>query len=195
MNIANILSFSRLIITALNLGLFLSMLNQDIAYQHFILTMITTLFIIGVISDFLDGFLARKYNLITNLGKFIDPIADKILVTSTLVMLCLFSFFPQSFIAPYQWWLILFTILIIIRDIIVDFIRFIAIEHNVVLAANMWGKVKTTSQMIAIILLLLNTFMEIPILGTMGMSLLALATLLTLYSGWNYFVKIKKYLK
>ncbi len=196
MNIANVLSFLRLIITIINVVLFSTIMNTDnTTARQFVLLIITILFTIGIISDFLDGYLARKYNLITNLGKFIDPIADKILITSTLLMLCLYSFFAYSFLTPYKIWLFLCITIIITRDIIVDFIRFIAIEHQIVLSANMWGKVKTTSQMLAILLLLLSILSGMSFLSISGMVLLFIATLLTIYSGFVYLIQIKKFLK
>lgn len=108
------------------------------------------IFLVASFTDYLDGYLARKLNLITNYGKFMDPIADKLLVNSTLIILI----FPQ-FASQISVWAIL-VVLMIGRDIVVDGFRLVAASQNKILAANIFGKAKTVLQMIAILMYLLN---------------------------------------
>ena len=103
------------------------------------------IFAVASITDWLDGYLARKHHLVTNFGKFMDPLADKLLVCSALIC------FIQS--GQLDAWIV---IVIIAREFIISGFRLIAAENGVVIAANYWGKFKTVSQMIMIILLFLN---------------------------------------
>ena len=103
------------------------------------------IFIAASLTDMLDGKIARKYNLVTNFGKFMDPLADKLLVCSALICLIELNALPA--------WMV---IVIISREFIISGFRLIAAENGVVIAANYWGKFKTVSQMIMIILLLID---------------------------------------
>ena len=107
------------------------------------------LFVLASISDFLDGFIARKYNLVTNFGKFMDPIADKLLVNSLFILLVNHGPLNIPVIIP---------IVMVARDIVVDVMRLLAVEQGKVVAANVFGKIKTITQMIALIFVLLNNF-------------------------------------
>ena len=100
-----------------------------------------TLFVVASVTDWFDGYLARKNNLVTNFGKFMDPLADKLLVCSA--MICMIDLKRLS-----AW----FVIIIIAREFIISGFRLIAAENGIVIAANYWGKFKTASQMIMIIL-------------------------------------------
>jgi len=104
-----------------------------------------TLFVVASVTDWFDGYLARKNNLVTNFGKFMDPLADKLLVCSALI--CMIELKRLS-----AW----FVIIIIAREFIISGFRLIAAENGIVIAANYWGKFKTASQMIMIILLILH---------------------------------------
>lgn len=104
-----------------------------------------TLFVVASVTDWFDGYLARKNNLVTNFGKFMDPLADKLLVCSA--MICMIDLKRLS-----AW----FVIIIIAREFIISGFRLIAAEKGIVIAANYWGKFKTASQMIMIILLILH---------------------------------------
>ena len=117
-----------------------------------LITMIV--FIVAAATDYLDGHLARKWNQVTDLGKFLDPIADKMLVNSVFVYLCVrFDFALGRIWSPLLPFLV---ILMILRDLVVDTLRFIAAKKGVVVSANIFGKDKTVLQMIAIPALLLN---------------------------------------
>ena len=103
------------------------------------------IFVVASATDWLDGYLARRDNLVTNFGKFMDPLADKLLVCSALICLIETGKLPS--------WIV---IIIIAREFIISGFRLIAVENGVVIAANYWGKFKTVSQMIMIILLIAN---------------------------------------
>ena len=118
----------------------------------------TIVFIVAAFTDMLDGKIARKCNLVTDLGKFLDPIADKLLNDAMMIFLLV----PQAY-APEQrrnpmmlTILLICVVLMIARDLIVDALRLVAVKKNIVIAANIFGKAKTVLQMIAIPMLLLN---------------------------------------
>lgn len=111
-------------------------------------------FIIASITDWLDGVIARKYNLVTDLGKFLDPVADKLLVNCTIIFLCV----PQVYAQEQMAFPLFCAIIIIARDIVVDMLRFVAAKKDIVIAANIFGKLKTIFQMVTIPLVLLNGF-------------------------------------
>ena len=103
------------------------------------------LFVVASVTDWFDGYLARKNNLVTNFGKFMDPLADKLLVCSAMICMIELNRLPAWFV-----------IIIIGREFIISGFRLIATENGIVIAANYWGKFKTASQMIMIILLILH---------------------------------------
>ena len=122
-----------------------------------IFLIIFVFFVIASYTDHLDGKLARKNNQVTNLGKFLDPVADKLLVSSMLIFLACRDAFPyahlQTAIIPV--WCV---IIMVARDTVVDAMRFIAAQKGTVIAANIFGKMKTVLQMVAISCVLLNDF-------------------------------------
>lgn len=149
------------------------------------------IFLIASFTDFLDGYLARKNNLVTTFGKFLDPIADKLLVLSALIMLVEEGIIPG--------WI---PIIIAAREFIVSGIRMLAAGDGKVIAASWYGKVKTVSQMIAISLAFLstNTFMQFTsvemgtgalILNILMSLAMVIAVLTTILSGIDYFMKSK----
>lgn len=103
------------------------------------------IFIIASVTDYFDGVIARKYNLITNFGKLMDPLADKILVVSALMLLSDIKLFS-----------VVFVIIVVIREISISAIRLVALEQGTVVAASKLGKYKTATQMIAVVLFLAN---------------------------------------
>ena len=137
------------------------------------------IFIVASLTDFLDGKIARKYNLVTNFGKFMDPLADKLLVTSAFVCLVGVQFVPA--------WIV---ILILAREFAVTGLRTLAAADGVVIAASKWGKLKTVTQMIAIIALLLFMIpsMNFAWLWTFGQIMIYVCAVMTLISGIDYFV-------
>lgn len=138
------------------------------------------IFAVASITDMLDGKIARKYNLVTNFGKFMDPMADKLLVCSA--MICMIDDRLQSWI----------VIVIISRELIISGFRTVAADNGVVIAASWWGKWKTTSQMIMIILLILD--LDFAWYGIVEYIFIYLALILTLVSLVDYLVKNKSVL-
>lgn len=151
--------------------------GTELPITHFIATLI---FIFASTTDWVDGYIARKYNLITNLGKFLDPLADKLLVSAALIMLVQMD-------AAAAW----IVIIIISREFAVTGLRLVAAGEGIVLAAGQMGKLKTATQMIAIILLLLHNFPFSYINFPLGTIMLYLALLFTVISGVDYFIKNK----
>ena len=140
------------------------------------------IFIIASLTDLADGKIARKYNLVTNFGKFMDPLADKLLVCSA--MICLVA------TGQLAAWMV---IVIISREFIISGFRLVAADNGVVIAASYWGKFKTTFQMLMIIVLILNLpgrFFEI-----LGLILTWVALILTVVSLCDYLIKNKDVLK
>lgn len=166
MNTPTKITVSRIVIVALMLvALFVMALIPDLKIPdiegtpiNWAYLVIFIVFVIAASTDWLDGYLARKNNQVTNLGKFLDPIADKLLVNSMLI----FILIPQAYAEsqhisnPALTIMAFCVILMIMRDLIVDMIRFMAVKKNKVIAANIFGKLKTVFQMIAIPMLLLN---------------------------------------
>ncbi len=139
------------------------------------------IFIVASLTDMLDGKIARKYHLVTNFGKFMDPLADKLLVMSALV-----SMVALEDLAA---WVV---IVILAREFAITGFRTLAMEANIVMAASWWGKVKTTTQMIMIPVVLLQLpFSFMPVVEKL---LVALAVFFTIFSGVDYMVKNKQVL-
>jgi CDP-diacylglycerol--glycerol-3-phosphate 3-phosphatidyltransferase len=151
-------------------------------------------FVIAALTDKVDGDLARKWHQVTDLGKFLDPVADKLLVDSMLIYL-LIPHFGQSLVIP-----VYCTILMVLRDLVVDSLRFIAAGKGKVLAANIFGKIKTVCQMVAIPVILLNGWPFIYFdaswgYGRIALILIYLATIASVLSGVIYVVQNLNVLK
>ncbi len=144
------------------------------------------LFVLAAITDFVDGWMARKYNIVTNFGKFIDPVADKLLVLSTMTMLSWHGIVPA--------WLV---VAVLFRELAVDGLRLVAVEQGKVIAAANLGKIKTVCQMVMIISHLVY-FAQFPLLHILARWLMIpsqIAVLaMTVWSGVDYFVKNKEVL-
>ncbi len=147
MNTPNKLTIIRILLVPIMLIVYLINIPGNIFGIPLSAIIIDIIFIIGALTDKVDGYLARKNNQITNFGKFLDPIADKILVISAMLILIQMGNLPA--------WI---PIIIITREFAVSGYRLIAVQENgEVIAANKWGKIKTVTQMIAIILAFLDT--------------------------------------
>lgn len=178
MNLPNKLTIFRIIlIPFLLIFILFDFIPLDIQIRRYIATLI---FIVASATDALDGHIARKYNLITNFGKFMDPLADKLLVTSTMIALISI----EDAIVPLKAWVV---ILIIAREFFMTGFRTIAMEKNVVIAAGNSGKLKTTFQMFMIIFLLLNINNIIFIY--ISYILIIISVFLTIYSLIEYVTK------
>ncbi|MCH5281636.1 MAG: CDP-diacylglycerol--glycerol-3-phosphate 3-phosphatidyltransferase [Lachnospiraceae bacterium] len=154
------------------------------------------IFVVASLTDLLDGKLARKYNLVTNFGKFMDPLADKLLVCSALIGMTSLSVIPA--------WI---TIVIIAREFIISGFRLIAAEQGVVIAAGIWGKLKTTFQMVMLcVQMMVMDYYIFPmemqtapafyrVLMVIGIVTMYLALLLTIVSLVDYLLRNKGILK
>ena len=136
------------------------------------------LFVIASITDIFDGYFARKYNLITTMGKFLDPIADKLIINTAMILMIPIGRIPA--------WIVAITI---IRDLIVDVIRSIASSEGNYIQASSLGKQKTLAQNIAVTALMINYSIFGVDAHSVGMVILYIALFLTIYSGVDYFIK------
>ena len=141
------------------------------------------LFIFASATDWLDGFIARKYGLVTNMGKFLDPLADKLLVSAAMIILVEMGVAPS--------WIV---IIIISREFAVTGLRLILAGGGEVVAANQLGKIKTVAQILAIASLLLNNIFFAPLGIPFGLIMLYIALLFTIWSGVDYFYKNRRVL-
>ena len=154
------------------------------------------IFTIAALTDFLDGYIARKYNLVTNLGKFLDPIADKILVSTALILMLVSPFGSTAQVMP-QYAAIAVAI-ILARELMVSGFRIVAASKGLVLAADKSGKIKTFVQDLAVVVLLAGASLNpglYSVTNIIGLAMLGVATLLTIVSGIEYLVKNRAVLK
>ncbi|MDC3416331.1 CDP-diacylglycerol--glycerol-3-phosphate 3-phosphatidyltransferase [Aquibacillus salsiterrae] len=149
--------------------------ERDLPITHFYAAL---LFIIASTTDWVDGYYARKYNLVTNLGKFLDPLADKLLVSAALILLVEIGLAPA--------WVV---IIIISREFAVTGLRLVAAGEGIVLAAGKMGKLKTVLQIVSIAALLLHNYPFSYIGLPFATITLYLALIVTVVSGYDYFVK------
>jgi len=162
--------------------------NSPVTLENIIILII---FSLASFTDYLDGHLARKHNLITNFGKFMDPLADKLLVLTALIYLL-----ERGRIVAFGFSLGFVVTIILAREFFVTGIRLLAVENNIVIAASRLGKAKTVSQMCMIILLLVNNY-PFTLLGgnakdITSLVMICIAGLLTVISGVDYFMKNKE---
>lgn len=155
------------------------MLIPNIPYGTYIAAAI---FIIAALTDLLDGYIARKHNLVTNFGKFMDPLADKLLVSSALICFVELGLMPA--------WIV---IIIISREFIISGFRLVASDNGVVIAASWWAKIKTTVQMVMSVMLIIN--LDNTFINLLEQIAIYLAVILTIVSLIEYLVKNKNVLK
>lgn len=139
------------------------------------------LFVVASITDFFDGYLARKYNLVSNFGKLMDPLADKMLVITALILL------TENKEVHF-----LCTLAVVLRELTISSIRLIALEKNVVIAASIWGKLKTSTQMVSIILILFNVYKLNTTLYFITYGLFYISTAFVIISLIDYIYKSKE---
>lgn len=202
MNLATKLTIARVIAIPLFMIAFMWQAPGNSLVSDWGKIIATIIFIIAAITDYFDGYLARKYNMITTFGKFIDPIADKLLVSAALVVMVAYRDISYT-----SAWV---TVIIIAREFAVTGLRLICAEKGVVIAASKAGKFKTVTQLTAIITALcfisirivlesnnyteyLNSFKQY--YGYVIYCLMGVAAIATIYSGYDYFRKNKQFLE
>lgn len=175
MNLANKLTFLRIIMIPVMAVLYFFSLEYAAA----------AVFVLAVLTDMLDGRIARSRNMVTDFGKFLDPIADKLLNVTALIML-LWAVRRDD---PWAVVLTVCTVIIVAREFTVTGFRIIAATNRVVIAADKWGKIKTVTQDVAIVLLLMGNWPFRLIGIPVDYIVLIASTVLTVISGANYIVK------
>lgn len=180
LNVPNVLTMLRIVAVPFVLWL----LAEGTPEASFWATMV---YIASTVTDFLDGWLARRWGIVSLLGKFLDPLADKILVTSTLVFLAWMGWMPLAGVVA--------VLLIVARELVVSSLRTLAMGEGLVIAAGQGGKEKTALQMVAILCLMLHFPYDIDFgvavvradLSQVGLALLYLSLVFALVSGGEYF--------
>ncbi|MBN8199663.1 MULTISPECIES: CDP-diacylglycerol--glycerol-3-phosphate 3-phosphatidyltransferase [Bacillaceae] len=186
MNLPNKITVSRILLIPIFLLVMLiplswgnvELLGAEMPVTHLIGALI---FIIASVTDWVDGYFARKYNLVTNLGKFLDPLADKLLVSAALIVLVDLGLAPS--------WIV---IIIISREFAVTGLRLVLAGEGEVVAANQLGKIKTWAQIVAISALLLHNIIFEMVSIRFDLIALWVAMFFTIWSGWDYFAKNKQ---
>lgn len=170
MNLPNKLTLLRVVL----IPVFVVLLLLEGGQNHTLRIAALIVFCFASFTDFLDGQIARRNNLVTNFGKFMDPLADKLLVCSALICMIELGQLPSWYV-----------ITVIAREFIISGFRLVAADNGIVIAASWWGKFKTTFQMLTVILLILN----IPALHTVTLIIAGIAFVLTLVSLLDYIAK------
>lgn len=171
MNLANKLTTFRVLCIPIFV---VFMLIESISYNYYLAAIV---FIVASITDLFDGKIARKYHLVTNFGKFMDPLADKMLVSAALI--CLTPKMIPSWV----------VIIIISRELFISGFRMLAADQGIVLAASWWGKFKTAFSMVMIIVLIVNTPLNNSVLYIIGQILIWISLALTIISMIEYVSK------
>ena len=196
MNLPNKISLTRICIIPVFILTFF--LDGVLPYNYVISAI---LFVLAACTDFIDGHIARSRGLVTNLGKFLDPIADKVLVSTAMILLLTL---PNVFVVTGSWASGLYIAtavcicVIMARELIISAFRQIAAVNGVVMAAEKLGKYKTACQDVAIfVLIFAGDFSSTTglVIASIGFALFAMATVLTVWSGISYVVKNKQVLK
>lgn len=173
MNLANKLTMLRILMIPVFIAVLVYSKDRDIVYRYIALG----IFVMASATDALDGYVARKYNMITDFGKLMDPLADKILVSSALIILIELGNISSWIVS-----------IVIAREFIISGIRLIATEKNIIIAASPLGKLKTVSQMLSVILMLLS-IKAISLITDLSVWLMCILSVVSLL---DYIIKNKK---
>lgn len=186
MNLPTKITVARLVLIPIFI---LSYCLQSVWKYAFIFTWL--IFMVASLTDYVDGHLARKYNLVTNLGKFLDPIADKVLVVAGLFVIVDGGYLPIAYLA------MICSVLIMARELIIGLFRQMAALRNFVLAADKLGKIKTASTMLSMSFILFSPpamssqYVVFKVFSWIGTVIFVFATVMTIVSGLNYILKNK----
>ena len=186
MNLPNRLTMMRILIIPVIVVLYI--LRNVIGNQTF--TILGILFIIASVTDYFDGKIARSRNIVTTFGKFMDPLADKLLVLGTLLILSDYYIANQNQ-SLFMWMPFWVVFIVLARELIVTSIRLVAVGEGIVLHASNWGKYKTAVTMVTIVYYFFIMPLDIEALNVIGVVLVTISVLLTVYSGFDYFIKNK----
>lgn len=196
MNLPNKISIARICL----IPVFVAVFFMDFLPFNYAISAI--IFVVACCTDFIDGHIARSRNLVTNLGKFLDPIADKVLVSTAMIVLLTMRDTLFAIFGSYAFLIYLATVIcvciITAREFIISAFRQIAAANGIVMAAEKLGKYKTAVQDAALFVLFLAVdmpFMLDTVLAWIGLVLFAVATILTIWSGVSYVVKNKQVIK
>ena len=193
MNLPNKITITRIFL----IPVFVAIYYLQIIPFNFLIS--AAIFVIASITDFLDGYIARKYKLVTSFGKFLDPIADKVLVSTALIILLSppngVSVFALSEYGIPTFLPAIFVAIILARELIISGFRLVAAGKGMVVSADKWGKVKTFFTDISIIWIIVFMDFNIAILQLVGFILLGISVVLTIYSGIECIVKNREILK
>ena len=183
-NIANKLTIFRILLIPLFILFFMMSKKYQIGMDNriFFRNISGVIFIIASLTDTLDGFIARKYNMITNFGKLMDPLADKMLVLSAIILLFIYDL-PINAV---------WVIIIVLREIIISSIRLVAMERGVLIYASKYGKYKTAFQMLAITLFIFNFHLIDTHFYYFTYTIFYISEFLVIISLFDYIIKNKK---
>ena len=187
MNIPNILTVVRIAL----IPVFVLFYFTDIPYWY---AWAGGIFVVASATDWLDGYLARKWNQVTTFGKFVDPIADKLLVLSALLLLLDWGMLGEN-IGLFDGIGLLTVLILLAREFIISRFRLVAVSKGVVIAADKSGKLKTALQMVSIILLLFNGLLFGDFGIRLGLILIYASVAVSIYSCFEYLIKNKNVLK
>ena len=193
MNLPNKITISRICL----IPIFVVCYYLTVLPYNFVIA--SVIFAVACTTDFLDGAIARKRNLVTSFGKFLDPIADKVLVSTALIILLAppagVSAFGLSEYSIPEFLPALFVSIILARELIISGFRLVAVQNGIVIAADKSGKFKTFFTDVALVWVLVFMNFDIALLKLIGFILLGISTLLTIYSGIECIVKNKEVIK
>ncbi len=188
MNLPNKLTMVRIFLVPLIIILYIFSPQLNGVMQNLGFYLMGLFFIIASLTDYFDGKIARKRNIVTTFGKFIDPLADKLLVTTTLLLLSNI-YYTNNIGGIYMWMPFWVVLIVITRDLIVTSIRLVAINEGRIVAAKMSGKLKTAFTMLTIVYYFFIMPLNIQVISIIGIVLTGIVVLLTLWSAYDYFMK------
>jgi len=188
MNLHNKLTMLRIIMIPAIVILYV--LRNAIGNEGLVFIIMGLIFLVAAITDYFDGKIARARNIVTTFGKFIDPLADKLLVLGTLMIFS--DFYANNFQGTTTMWMPFWvTLIILARELIVTSIRLVAVGEGIILHASKWGKYKTAFTMLTIVYYFFIMPIDNPIINIIGISMVGISVILTIGSGIDYFAKNK----
>lgn len=189
MNLPNKLTMIRIFIIPFIVIIYFLNKQIDNVVANLSLYIMGVLFIAASVTDYFDGKIARERNIVTTFGKFIDPLADKLLVTTTLILLS--NYYYTNLNGLFMWMPFWVVLIVITRDLIVTSIRLVAINEGTIVAAKSSGKIKTAFTMLTIVYYFFIMPFGGEVISIIGMIMTLIFVILTIYSAVDYFLKNK----